>query len=222
MANYAVHPEVLEKYVPDGTVIDEFEGKVFVSLVAFMFNDTRVLGLRVPYHVSFEEVNLRFYVTPHKDRTRRAVTFIKEIVPRRVIPLIANTLFDENYVALPMSHDNSPMAHSYSWIEGQQNTFSGRLSADVAIPQPGSIGEFITEHYWCYTRGRKKTLEYQVEHPQWRACELDDYNISVNFEKSYGANFSFLQNATPYNVLYAEGSEVNVRFPRRYYSKHEN
>lgn len=215
LANYTVDRGVLERFVPEGTVIDEFDGKVFVSLVAFMFNETRVLGIRVPFHVDFEEVNLRFYVAPTGDRTKRAVTFIKEIVPRRVIPLIANTLFNENYIALPMSHENNGLCHSYTWKNGESNTISGQIATDMAIPQRGSISEFITEHYWGYSRGRKGTLEYQVEHPQWRVCELRDYDISVNFASTYGSKFGFLRTLTPYNCLYAEGSEVSVSFPKR-------
>ena len=93
LANYSVDPDVLQDFVPANTTVDKFDGHVFVSLVAFLFNDTRVLGVPVPFHRKFEEVNLRFYVTPDKDRSIRAVTFIKEIVPKPVIPLIANNLF---------------------------------------------------------------------------------------------------------------------------------
>lgn len=215
LANYAVEQGVLERFVPKGTVIDAFDGHVFVSLVAFMFNQTRVLGIQVPYHVSFEEVNLRFYVTPIGDRTKRAVTFIKEIVPRRMIPLIANTLFNENYVALPMNHANSRFSHSYSWENDSANSISGQITSELAIPIPGSNGEFITEHYWGYTTGRNGTLEYQVEHPQWRVCELNEFDITVDFASTYGSDFGFLSATTPYNVLYAEGSDVSVSFPKR-------
>ena len=103
-ANYVVDADLLEPFVPKGTRLDPFDGKAFVSLVAFLFDKTRVLGIPIPGYRRFEEVNLRFYVTPEKDTSIRAVTFIKEIVPKRIIPLVANNLFDENYVTLPMDH----------------------------------------------------------------------------------------------------------------------
>ena len=62
MANYEVDPVLLADRVPAGTQIDLHEGKCFVSLVGFMFLDTRVMDFLVPFHVNFEEVNLRFYV----------------------------------------------------------------------------------------------------------------------------------------------------------------
>ncbi len=215
LANYRVEPEVLQPLVPEGTTLDTFEGEVYLSLVAFLFNRTRILGLPIPYHVCFEEVNLRFYVSPDQDRSRRAVTFIKEIVPRAAIPLIANHLFNENYVAWPMSHRNEAGFHCYTWDTGRTHRISARINSGLAYPRAGSLTEFITEHYWGYARGPRGTLEYQVEHPQWQACEIEDYQIEVDFEETYGPEFAFLNTQTPVNVLYAAGSEVSVSFPRR-------
>ena len=215
LVNYTVDKNVLNRFVPKGTSIDEFEGLVFVSLVAFMFNRTRVLGIPIPFHVSFEEVNLRFYVTPVGSPAKRAVTFIKEIVPRTMIPLIANNLFNENYVALPMTHENSEFYHYYSWTNVVKNSVSGRINRELTIPPTGSIGEFITEHYWGYANGPRGTLEYRVDHPQWRCCELDEFDISVDFASTYGKDFEFLNEAAPYNTLYADGSDVSVSFPKR-------
>ena len=63
MANYEVDPALLVNSLPNGTELDFHEGRCFISLVGFMFLDTRVLGIPIPFHINFEEVNLRFYVT---------------------------------------------------------------------------------------------------------------------------------------------------------------
>lgn len=215
LANYVVPSSVLERWVPKRTSLDVFEGQLFVSLVAFLFDNTRVLGLPVPFHRRFEEVNLRFYVTPHKDKTIRAVTFIKEIVPKPIIPWIANTLFSENYVALPMAHGSDADGYWYSWGDSGRNRFSAKIETEIAYPSPGSIGEFITEHYWGYAQGRSSTLEYRVAHPQWKCCEVHTFNIDVDFAATYGKEFQFLNDQSPLNVLYAEGSPVTVTFPKR-------
>ena len=215
LANYAVDPKVLAPFVPAGTRIDEFEGRCFVSLVAFMFNYTRVLGLPIPGHISFEEVNLRFYVAPNNDASKRAVTFIKEIVPRAAIPWIANNLFHENYVALPMDHENRSGSNAYSWKDSRTNSVSGEISKPQALPAEGSLAEFITEHYWGYAKGPRYSLEYRVEHPPWVGCQLENYQIDVDFGGTYGERFAFLSDSQPQNVLYARGSQVTVSFPRR-------
>ncbi len=215
LANYCVDRDILQDFVPARTSIDEFDGRVFVSLVAFLFDKTCVLGISVPFHRRFEEVNLRFYVTPDRDRSIRAVTFIKEIVPKRAIPLIANILFHENYVTLPMDHGADRQNYWYSWGDGGRNRFSAQIESELSYPAKGSIGEFITEHYWGYAQGPRSTLEYRVTHPQWRCCEINDFEISVDFAETYGKPFGFLNSLQPYNVQYAEGSAVTVSFPRR-------
>ena len=62
MINYVVDPAILEKYVPKGTELDFWDGKCYISFIGFMFENVRVLGLKIPFHSDFEEVNLRFYV----------------------------------------------------------------------------------------------------------------------------------------------------------------
>ena len=81
----------------------------------------KVLGIKWPGHVNFEEVNLRFYVK-HFDgqEWKRGAVFISEIVPRRTIVFIANNLYQEHYRALPMRHsiipvDDANCQYLYEW-----------------------------------------------------------------------------------------------------------
>src|SRR5262245_39598094 len=105
MLNYEVSPAVLSDLIPAGTELDSWGGHTFVSMVGFRFLRTRVLGLAVPGHSNFDEVNLRFYVRRNAhDGWRRGVVFVKEIVPHRAIAWLARALYNENYVALPMRH----------------------------------------------------------------------------------------------------------------------
>src|SRR5687768_13255913 len=98
MANYEVDPVVLTRQLPAGTKFDLHEGRCFVSLVGFMFLNTRVLRMPVPFHINFEEVNLRFYVVRETEaEIRRGVVFVKEIVPRYAIAQVARKLYGEPY-----------------------------------------------------------------------------------------------------------------------------
>lgn len=68
-----------------------------------MFLNTKLLGFSVPFHRNFEEVNLRFYVKKKEgDLWKRGVVFIKEIVPKPALSLIANSVYKENYTTRPM------------------------------------------------------------------------------------------------------------------------
>jgi uncharacterized protein YqjF (DUF2071 family) len=213
MANYVVDPEVLADRVPEGTSLDFHDGKLFVSLVGFMFLDTRVLGIPVPFHINFEEVNLRFYVkreTP--DEIRRGVCFVKEIVPRFAIATVARVLYGEPYECWKMSHSRTDSDVSYSWERnGRANSVTATIDRDLGVPSAGSEGEFIIEHYWGYTkRGGGRTDEYKVEHPPWELFSVKDERVEVDFGATYGDRFAFLTIQKPHSVLLAKGSPIAV------------
>jgi uncharacterized protein YqjF (DUF2071 family) len=213
MANYEVDPLVLASRVPKGTEIDLHEGRCFVSLVGFMFLDTRVLGVPVPFHVNFEEVNLRFYVRRNTgSELRRGVVFVKEIVPRFAIATIARVFYGEPYEAWKMDHTRDEKQVSYQWSKGgATNSISVEIGENLGVPAADSHGEFIIEHYWGYThRGENRTDEYKVEHPKWELFSTENTRINVDFGKTYGDDFAFLNRKQHYTVLLAKGSEVSV------------
>lgn len=213
MANYEVDPAVLEDLVPSGTELDAHQGRCFVSLVAFEFLNTRVLGVPVPFHTDFLEVNLRFYVTYDAGgELRRGVVFVKEIVPRAAITLVAKTLYGEPYDTWRMSATKSGPELTYEWSKGHvANRLSVVVGKTLGVPEAGSHEAFIIEHYWGYTaRGRGQTNEYQVEHPKWGLYELSSSDIDVDFGATFGAPFGFLTGTAPYSLLMANGSPISV------------
>ena len=48
LLNYVCPAALLEPLVPAGTTLDRWDGDVLVSLVGFLFSDTRLLGVPVP------------------------------------------------------------------------------------------------------------------------------------------------------------------------------
>ena len=213
MANYVVEPELLQNRVPKGTSLDFHEGKLFVSLVGFMFVETRVLGLPIPFHINFEEVNLRFYVKREtNDEVRRGVCFVKEIVPRFAITTVARTVYGEPYETWTMSHEEKEKELTYAWEkDGLRNRVHIEVAESLGVPSEGSEGEFIIEHYWGYTRrGENRTDEYKVEHPKWELFKVNYAEIEVNFSKTYGPEFAFLSKQEPASIFLAKGSEIAV------------
>jgi len=81
MLNYEVEASLLLPYVPAGTEIDRWNGKVFLSLVGFRFMKTRILGFTIPFHANFDEVNLRFYVRRQQGDDRRAFGGVPGLPP---------------------------------------------------------------------------------------------------------------------------------------------
>jgi len=218
MANYEVDPGILESRVPRGTEFDLSHGKCFVSVVGFMFLDTRLLGVPVPLHRDFEEVNLRFYVKRQVgDETRRGVVFVKEIVPRRALAWVANAVYNEKYVALPMSHedltDDSSRKLAYGWKHaGRWNQLAVTLTGEAYLPDAVSHEAFITEHYWGYTAQRDgSTIEYQVEHPRWKVWNVATCELTCDVASLYGAEFAPHLAGSPRSCFVADGSPIVVR-----------
>jgi uncharacterized protein YqjF (DUF2071 family) len=217
MANYIVDPALLQRYLPYKTELDMWNNACYVSLVGFMFVNTRLLGFRIPFHSTFEEVNLRFYVRyKDVDGWKRGVVFIKEIVPKRALTFIANSIYKENYETMPMMHrwetTGSNLTVEYRWKLKEWNSLEVKCASEAIAIAAGSEEEFITEHYWGYTKiGEQRTSEYGVEHPRWEVYPVQDYAIHVGFGNVYGNQFEFLKNETPASVFLAEGSEIIVR-----------
>jgi uncharacterized protein len=217
IANYEVDSGILKNYLPHKTELDLWNNTCYVSLVGFMFVNTKVKGIKVPFHVNFEEVNLRFYVKYKSENVwKRGVVFIKEIVPKSVLSLVANTVYKEHYDTLPMEHswiiNNDIIDVTYKWKKATWNSINVIAENKLTDLKEGSEEDFISEHYWGYTKTSEDgTSEYGVEHPKWQFYKVKEYSINVNFEETYSSDFGFLNKAVPKSVFLAEGSEITVR-----------
>jgi uncharacterized protein len=217
MLNYVVDPRLLASLVPPGTEIDFENGETFLSLVGFLFLDTRLLGLPIPMHRDFEEVNLRFYVRRKSaDTWRRGVVFIRELVPRRAIAFLARACYGENYVALPMRHEiakrvDSNLKVEYSWRRGRKwESLQMRATGEPQTIPAGSHAEFITEHYWGYTSLRNGCGEYRVEHPRWKIWNASEFELDADVATLYGKQFAETLNQPSRSAFIADGSPITV------------
>lgn len=219
MLNYVIAPSVLAGRVPAGCELDDWHGRTFISVVGFQFHHTRVLGVPIPFHRHFDEVNLRFYVRRKVDGVwRRGVVFIKELVPRRAIAWVARRVYAEHYVALPMRHAVSVptadgvMFRTYQWQRnGTWEGLSVSYMGEPALPPDASEETFITEHYWGYVRRPDQaTVEYQVTHPRWRVWKAATAWLECDVSAVYGDEFVEALSGAPTTAFIADGSPVIV------------
>jgi len=216
MSNYAVDPRLLAPLVPPGTEIDFENGETFLSVVGFLFLDTRLLGLPIPLHRDFEEVNLRFYVRRKSaDTWRRGVVFVRELVPKRAIATIARTFYGEPYLAVAMKHEiehvDLRVKVAYSWRRGSKwESLEMSASGEPQSIPAGSHAEFITEHYWGYTCFRGGCSEYRVEHPRWKIWNASDFEFNAEVATLYGEQFAETLNQPPRSAFIADGSPITI------------
>ena len=221
MANYAVSPDLLKNYLPKGLELDFYKNNTYVSLVGFMFKNTRLFNIPVPIWGTFEEINLRFYVKRIEGNTvKRGVVFINETVPSRMIAWVANKLYKEHYIALQTKNKIEITNHSksikYRWkLNKEWNHIEAYTDLKNDSMLPDSMEEFIFEHYYGYTKVNNQiSQEYKVNHPRWQINKVKDYSIECNFKSMYGNEFSILSNQQPYSVIVAKGSAVSVKWKR--------
>lgn len=224
MMNYEVDPAILLPHLPPYTELDLFEGKALVSVVGFLFNSTRVLGIPWPMHTRFEEVNLRYYIK-HWDgkEWKRGVGFISEIVPKPIISIMANALYNEHYSTALMRHsikmegDNVTVAFRWKKRRAAWNSIEVTASNHPLPIQHGTEEWFILEHYWGYNKlNDRTTIEYAVEHESWEIFPVIDYKLEADVAGLYGSSFApFISGIKPQSVFLAKGSDVIVRKPVR-------
>lgn len=230
LLNFAVPGEVIARLAPAGTEPDFFDGQAYLSVVGFMFRDARFFGLGLPGHRQFEEVNLRYYVRRETENgPRRGVVFVREIAPRRIVATTARWIYNESYVTRRMRNDvrlaGSRLAAGdaigYEWRTGSRgkrvwNRIAGRAGAKPLLPAPGSLTEFIVEHYWACTHLRDGgASEYRVAHRPWRVAPAVDVEWNCDLAATYGHTpLAEYLAATPVQAFVADGSPVQV-FPGR-------
>jgi len=210
--SYKIDPALLNSQMPPGMEADTIDGNAFVSLVAFDFMDTKVKGMKVPFHVNFPEINLRFYV---KNKEKRGVVFIREFVPRTFIAIFANAFYNENYRAVKMSSHIEKngrifLNHTLN-IKGEKYEINVEAENKPYMPEVGSIEHFFKEHEWGFgTSKYNDVFIYKVEHPFWEVFQVIKFEHNFDFSAIYGEKWKKLNNETPFNIAFAKGSPVKV------------
>jgi len=223
MANYEIEPSILVPYLPNGVELDFFNNKAYVSLVGFMFRQTKLFGIPIPFFGSFEEINLRFYVKKIENRKiKKGVVFINETVPFKIVALLANKLYKEHYISIPTKNSIDIAEHKhiqYQWkINSKWNTIEVKSEKYKHQIVQDSIEQFIFERYFGFTKlSDSSTQEYRIHHPKWTTNKLLNTRVDCDFTSMYGPAFTGLNNQTPDSILLAEGSLVSIDWKRERY-----
>jgi uncharacterized protein len=223
LLNYEMDASVLRPLVPRGTELDSWSGRPYASLVGFLFRSTRVIGIPIPFHRSFEEVNLRFYVRRKKDGGwRRGVVFVRELIPRQAVAWMARSLYNEKYWRVPMSHwidapRGNVQAAGYSWtLRRNPYLLEVQTAGDRAPIVEGTEQDFFAGHHWGYTTARDGgTFEYRVDHPRWSFWSARAVRFEGDAQRLYGDAFADALSSPPASAFLADGSPIAVHWRAR-------
>lgn len=217
LASYAVPDEILLPYLRPGLTPDRWAGSAWCSLVAFNFEQTRVLGWSVPYPTTlcdFPEFNLRCYV---REGDRRGVAFVRELVPSPIVAGLARLVYNEPYSVAAMTSrvtqvgDTRRVRHDFT-VGGAAQMIAVTAQGAPSIPAPETFDHWVKEQAWGFGRLRNgRPTRYRVAHPTWRTYPLESFQIGVDVERLYGPQWSILRRP-PDSLVLAEGSAISV-FP---------
>jgi uncharacterized protein len=222
MANYVIDPKILIPFLPKGVELDLFNDKCYISLVGFMFKNTKLFSIPIPFFGDFEEINLRFYVKriDENGTIRRGVVFINETIPYPIVAWMANKLYNEHYTVVPTKHniieDKFVKIVEFQWLLNKKwNSIKVQAAVASKAMEENSLERFIYEHYYGYTKiSESETEEYKLQHPSWKVSQVTDYAIDCDFETMYGKSFSVLNEIKPEGVFIANGSAVAIEWKR--------
>ena len=214
---YPADAALLAEHLPRGAQIDELDGSPRVSLVAFGFRGTRVRGLAIPGHVTFPEINLRFYVRMDGER---GVVFIREFVPRPAISIVARVFYNEPYRTIPMAHETTlsggELRVRHRFGARKANLLEAIADPSARLPEVGSAEHWLTHHDLGVGRTRAgRARSYSVEHELWALHEVRELRAEVDFGALYGPEWAHLSDSEPSHVTLARGSAVRVLPPHR-------
>ncbi|MDC0257422.1 DUF2071 domain-containing protein [Crocinitomicaceae bacterium] len=216
-ANYVVDPEFIKKYIPKGTELELFEGKCYVSLVAFLYSNTKLMKVPVPFHRKFEEINLRLYVKRKigENEWRSEVAFPKLFFPKRAVSIVANTIYKEKYETRRMNHswsEDSEYLHTrYGIKKGDWHNINVVTNKQAEPIAPNTPEHLFSKHYWGTAQiNNEKCTVYEVDRSEWNIYKTVDSDISFDFASVFGSDFHALTNLEPESVQLFDGSPVTV------------
>lgn len=179
--HYLVPEKLLNPLIPKGLELDLFEGKAWVSVVAFRMENIRPRGLPAISLVStFFEINVRTYVSKGK---KSGVYFLNIEAQKALSAFISRQLS-----GLP--YEKSRITSS--GINNIRVFDSLNFSKDFSLEAHFEIGRkkyfkttldvWLTERYSLYLEQKGKLYRYEIHHAEWEITEVFLKRLGVRYK----------------------------------------
>ena len=175
--HFAVDADWLQPQIP--LELDRFDGRAFVSLVAF--TQARLRPIRSGRFVEWlsaplarhEFLNLRTYVR-HGDT--RGILFLAEWIPNRLAVLIGPRMYGLPYRLGKLEYSNDLR---FRELRGHATSFRRSLSYRATLLSrdfkhaTSSLDHFLVERYTAFTSRDRTIRRFDVAHEPWPIVRLD-------------------------------------------------
>ncbi len=174
--HWEVPYDELRTLVPDELTIDHFEGKYYVSIVAFKMEKIRPRHLpSVSFISNFYEINVRTYVTAEE---KSGVYFINIEASSSLSAFICRKLSGLPYEKASISRTE----HSYiSHNAKKQFDLNIKFEPNNDAYQKSQLDSWITEKYCLYIKSKNKVFRFQTHHKEWEIQQMTISNLKVKY-----------------------------------------
>lgn len=196
--HYPVDLSELKMFVPDELEIDLFEGKPWVSVVAFTMERIRPKHLpALPLISNFDEINIRTYV---KSKEKTGVYFLSIESGKFLSCLIAQRISE-------LPYRFSTIHRSGNHYQSQNSEFNDKLEIEFSIGKKQikktALDSWLTERYALFQDAKKSINEFEIHHLEWPINELELHHLEVDYPR-----FEKLIHKKPVKTHYSKGVQV--------------
>jgi len=204
--HWAVPVDILRKLIPNGLSLDTFDGKGYISLVAFTAENSRPRILPPVPHVSdFLEINIRTYVVRSG---RPGIYFLNMEAAKTLSALAFRTITGFPYVPAQMMHQKG----SFISVDSKNHQyFDLEYMRDKKKKyRKGDLDSWLVERYCVYLDLFGKMLRYDVHHKEWALQPLEVKGLRLK----YRLGDYTLNDPNPVLAHYSKGVEVVGWLPK--------
>lgn len=168
----------LQKFVPEELEIDLFEGKPWVSVVAFTMEKIRPKNLpSFPPISNFDEINIRTYI---KSNHKTGVYFLSIEGGTSLSCKIAKRMS-----GLPYRY--SEIKRSNNEYKSRNSEFKDELHMEFTIGKEikvkTELDTWLTERYALFQDTEKSINEFEIHHLEWSVNELELKTLVFNYPR---------------------------------------
>lgn len=196
--HWEVELSELEKLVPKELEIDLFQGKPWVSVVAFTMENIRPKYAPSFSPISnFNEINIRTYV---KHEGKAGVYFLSIEGGKSLSCKIAKAISELPYRYSKIKR--SP-EHYFSLNKKYQDQLSIDFSVGSELKNKTLLDHWLTERYALFQDTNTHINTFEIHHLEWNIKNVTLHNLECKYLR-----FDSLIRDTPHQVHYSEGVQV--------------
>lgn len=174
--HFEVDFSLLRQHVPQNLNIDSFEGKYYVSVVAFKMEKIRPRNLpSVGFISDFYEINVRTYIN---NDDKQGVYFLNIEAEKQLSAFVARTLSGLPYEKSKIKRSTK----SYSNRNAEKKfSLVANFEPHEKIQNKTALDLWLTERYCLYLVKDQNTLRYEIHHAEWPLHSVSHSDLSLNY-----------------------------------------